>query len=455
MTDQPRWLAYDRLDDLVGAPANPKAHDPSIAASLRRFGYVEAITVDERTGRLVAGHGRVDDLRAKRAAGEEPPDGVLVADDGTWTVPVQHGWESANDGEAAAYVLVSNQSTIAGGWDQEALDALTAELAAMDVDLSDLGFDSTTLIHVDEHDRTPPEPRDPDEVEHRVSPGDVWGLGPHRLMCGDCRNPGDVDTLLDGVAVNLAFTSPPYADRRTYDETTTFRAVPPDEYVAWFEPVAANVAAHLAEDGSWMLNMKEHCEDGQRVLYVKDLTIEHARRWAWMFVDEFCWTRNSVPGGWPNRFKNAWEPVFHFTRQAAIKFRPEAVAVETEAAFDYAPDNPKSETGFFSKRGRPDIAHPGMARPSNVLRIGAETGQTGNHSAPFPVHLPAWFVRAYTDEGDVVYDPFVGSGSTILAAAQHDRVGYGMEISPGYCDVILDRWERHGGTAPVLLDRVP
>ena len=84
----------------------------------------------------------------------------------------------------------------------------------------------------------------------------------------------------------------------------------------------------LAPEGSYFLNIKEHADEGERNLYVKELVIAHRRQWGWRFVDEFCWrkTDNGVPGGWGNRFKNAWEPVFHFARQQQIKFRPESVA---------------------------------------------------------------------------------------------------------------------------------
>jgi hypothetical protein len=87
---------------------------------------------------------------------------------------------------------------------------------------------------------------------------------------------------------------------------------------------AAVIAGILALAGSYFLNIKEHAEDGERSLYVKDLLLAHRRQWGWRFVDEFCWrnTRNGVPGGWDNRFKNAGEPVFHFTRSAAINFYP-------------------------------------------------------------------------------------------------------------------------------------
>ena len=135
----------------------------------------------------------------------------------------------------------------------------------------------------------------------------------------------------------MVITSPPYATQREYDPTSGFKPVPPDEYCEWFRDVAANIAAILAADGSYFLNIKEHADEGERDLYVKDLVIAHRRQWGWRFVDEFCWrkTDNGVPGGWGNRFKNAWEPVFHFCRQQQIKFRPKRVGHESEDCFDY------------------------------------------------------------------------------------------------------------------------
>ena len=175
--------------------------------------------------------------------------------------------------------------------------------------------------------------------------------------------------------------------------------------------MAATIAAVLAPDGSYLLNIKEHAADGERHLYVKDLIIAHKRQWGWRFVDEFCWrkTDNGVPGGWGNRFKNAWEPVFHFCRQAEIKFRPKAVGHVSEDCFDYSPNNPKSTSGSGllgtgargSAAAQPgaedeDGRFTGIARPSNVVEVKSESSQ-GSHSAPFPRALVEFFVKAFSD----------------------------------------------------------
>jgi site-specific DNA-methyltransferase (adenine-specific)/site-specific DNA-methyltransferase (cytosine-N4-specific) len=232
--------------------------------------------------------------------------------------------------------------------------------------------------------------------------------------------------------------------------------------------------SRLASGGSFFLNIKEHADDGERSLYAKDLVIAHRREWGWRFVDEFCWrkTDNGVPGGWPNRFKNAWEPVFHFTKDETIKFNPDAVSHHSDDCFDYSPNNPKSTSGSgllgSGKRGvmaaeqsaigaamrKPRQSDEqgrfsGLARPSNVIEAKSESGQS-SHSAPFPRALVEFFVKAFSDAGDFVYDCFMGSGTSMAAAHVLNRSGYGCEISPAYCDVVIHRMINLGVESVVL-----
>jgi site-specific DNA-methyltransferase (adenine-specific) len=297
-------------------------------------------------------------------------------------------------------------------------------------------------------------------------PGDVWLIGRHRLICGDCRDRATIDKLMAGARANVAITSPPYATQREYDPSSGFKPIPPDEYVEWYRAVAAGIESVLAVDASYFLNIKAHAEDGERNLYVMDLVLAHRRQWGWRFVDEFCWrkTDNGVPGGWGNRFKNAFEPIYHFCRNCTIKFRPQAVGHKSEDCFDYSPNNPKSTSGSgllgTGARGSA-AATPGaddsdgrytdVARPSNVVEVKSESSQ-GSHSAPFPRALVEFFVKAFSDPGDIVFDPFLGSGTTMAAAHMLGRTGYGCEISPAYCDVILRRMANLVGDGAVLAE---
>jgi len=272
----------------------------------------------------------------------------------------------------------------------------------------------------------------------------------HRLICGDCRDAATVDRLVDGHKINVAVTSPPYASQRTYDESSGFKPIPPDEYVDWYSAVASNIMAHLTDDGSYFCNIKEHCEEGQRSLYVKDLTIAHVRHWGVRFVDEFCWrnTKNGVPGVWPNRFKNAFEPVFHYSKNTQIKFNAISCGIKSDSAFSYSSETAETKTGSGLLGVKGGNEHEGIARPSNVIEAAAAS--TGEHSAAYPVALPEFFIKSFSDPGDVIYDPFMGSGTTLIAAEKNGRKSIGCEISPVYCDVIVKRFEQFTGEKAVL-----
>jgi DNA modification methylase len=413
------------VEDLTPWDDNPRLNDEAVGKvrdSIKRFGFAAPIVARKEDGMVIAGHTR---LRAAVELGLEK-------------VPVR--WMDLDPADARMLALADNKLGEVAAWDDDLLRKVLEDLASEpDLDLSGLGWEEEDLEAIlGDDDPTGPEDGDltepPEEPDSAV--GEVYELGPHRLVCGDCRDPSVVSRLLDGQSINVALTSPPYASQRKYDESSGFRPIPPAEYVEWFDAVQANVREHLAADGSWFVNIKESAEGGARNLYVKDLTLAHARQWGWRFVDEFCWrnTANGVPGTWPDRFKNAWEPVFHYST-GAPRFRPGNVKHATVDAFNYG-EREASRTGTPFMRG--GARKDGAALPSNVVEARPELA--GIHSAPFPLALPDFFIRAFSDAGDIIFDPFLGSGTTLVAAAKTDRVAYGCEISAGYCDVIRRRW---------------
>ena len=433
------------LDMLLPADYNPRRISDramkGLRASLERFGELGGIVYNKRTGRLVGGHQRVKALAAMGVKDAE----VRVVD-----LPVA---------EEKAANLALNHPGIGGEWDEALLAVVLAEVerdlptAYEELQLDDLIGEAASdelaegLIDPDDV----PEPM-PDPVTRA---GDVWVLGAHRIICGDCRNAEDVATLLAGDRINVAVTSPPYASQRKYDESSGFKPIPPDEYVEWFCDVQKNVRASLAEDGSWFVNIKEHCEDGQRHLYVKDLAIAHVRQWGWRFIDELVWTHGGTPGEAHRRFKNGWEPVFQFAACHEFKFRPDAVMHESKAVPGKYSESKRGRIGASESQGKTgDIfANPtlreGMAYPSNVLKLGKNAESLG-HSAAFPVDLPLFFIKAYSDGGDFVFDPFMGSGTTLIACEQAGRKARGTEISPAYCDMIVNRWQTFTGKTATL-----
>ncbi len=153
MPDQERRLDYMPLTEVARADRNPKRHDAEgIAGSMKKFGVVELPALDERTGKLVAGHGRLDAWLAAAAREEQPPAGIKIGEDGVWLVPVIRGWASNNDAEASAYLVASNQLTINGGWDDRQLAELLDDLQSEDADLLKVtGFDGDQLDQLLSH----------------------------------------------------------------------------------------------------------------------------------------------------------------------------------------------------------------------------------------------------------------------------------------------------------------
>lgn len=169
----PRRVEYLPLSDLQPDPRNPKAHDQeTIDASIGRFGVLDLIVRDERTGFIVSGHGRQKALTGMESRGESAPEGVRVAEDGSWLVPVVVGWASRTDAEAGAALIALNRTTELGGWVDDALLDLLDDLSDMEDGLIGIGFteeDREALAHLtyDVSDG----PRDLDDLHAEV--GDV------------------------------------------------------------------------------------------------------------------------------------------------------------------------------------------------------------------------------------------------------------------------------------------
>jgi len=260
-----------------------------------------------------------------------------------------------------------------------------------------------------------------------------------QVMIGDCH---DRLKELPGDSVDLIVTSPPYADQRR----STYGGINPAEYVSWFMPRAAEMHRVLKPSGSFVLNIKERVVDGERSTYVLDLILE-MRRGGWLWTEEYVWhKRNCYPGKWPNRFRDSWERLLHFTKRKRFRIFQDAVRVPTGewkhsrlknlSEADRVRDESGSRSGFGKNvsnwKGRE------LAYPTNVLHLATECGNR-KHSAAFPESVPAWFIRLFTGPGDLVLDPFAGSGTTLVAAGKLGRNGIGIEIRPEYGAIMRER----------------
>lgn len=262
-----------------------------------------------------------------------------------------------------------------------------------------------------------------------------------RIFEGDCL---DILRWLPSECIDLIVTSPPYADQRKH----TYGGVHPDKYVEWFMPIAAELKRVLKREGSFILNIKERVVNGERHTYVLELILE-MRRQGWLWTEEYVWhKKNSYPGKWPNRFRDGWERCLHFTKDKHFAMYQDAVRVPMGdwsqsrlrrlSETDRRRDNSRVQSGFGKKIenwvGRE------LAYPDNVLHLATECNNQG-HSATFPVELPSWFIKLFTLPGDVVLDPFLGSGTTAVAAKQLDRRCIGIDLNPEYVRLAKERLE--------------
>jgi site-specific DNA-methyltransferase (adenine-specific) len=253
-----------------------------------------------------------------------------------------------------------------------------------------------------------------------------------RLFQGDCL---EVVPSLPKDSIDLVITSPPYADSRK----KTYGGVSADRYVDWFLPIAAELYRVLRPEGSFVLNIKERVVSGERHTYVLEL-IMAMRRQGWLWTEEYIWhKKNCYPGKWPNRFRDAWERCLHFTKQKEFKMFQDAVRVPMGSWADKrlrklsSTDRRRDESRVLSGFGKKVSNWLGKdwVYPNNVLHLATECSNR-SHSAAFPVSLPEWFIRLFTEEDDIVLDPFVGSGTTALACLNLGRHYLGIELQEKY-----------------------
>ena len=215
------------LDRLIPYSRNPRTHSDDqvaqIAASIVEFGFVNPILVDTQRG-VVAGHGRL--LAARMLKLAQAP--VIVLDHLT-------------DSQRRAYIIADNKLALNAGWDEQLLASELAALEDEGMDLTLTGFNDEDLGRLLNRDSVgePGAVQEEEEIpEIPVAPvtraGDVWQIGRHRLICGDCRDDAVIVRLFGSANANLVITSPPYATQREYDPASGFTPIPPERYVDWF-----------------------------------------------------------------------------------------------------------------------------------------------------------------------------------------------------------------------------
>ena len=399
-----------------------------LAESFDQFGQVETIAVGPGN-EVYNGHQRLSVLMDKHGSGYE--------------VEVRVASRALTEKEREKLTVFLHKGA-AGEWDFDALSEWDVP------DLVEWGFEPEELgITVDE-----PVGEDPgaqiDKAEGLrekwgVESGQLWRLGEHRLICGDCTDRQVVERVMGGEKAQGIITSPPYAEQRK----DTYGGVPMEGYVDWWNGIQEIADIVLCDGGNFFVNIKPHCDDGQRVLYVFDLVLSMVRNWGWKLIDELCWVRQSMPNGTEYRLKNEFEPVYHF-----CKTRPIAnLSSLKDIASTMTKPKRYRKSGSGSGLHNFDYEPEEGALPGNVLMI--NTGEvnmgTQNHPATFPVRLPEFFITGFSQPRDIWFEHFSGSGTTLIACERLGRKCRAVEISPAYCAVTIQRWVDMTGGVPELL----
>jgi DNA modification methylase len=383
------------LASVLPYAANARQHPPEqvaqLAASIGEFGFTVPVLVDER-GVLIAGHGRV--LAAKALRMEAVP-----------AIRLSH----LSEAQARAYRIADNQLALTSSWDEALLAAELRALRSEEVDLGLLGFEQEALDRLladvardapasggDDPDAPAPEP----PAIPVTRPGDLWLLGRHRLLCGDATNAADVARLLGGTRPHLMVTDPPYgvdydpAWRNEAGLSATMRTgrVANDDRADWREAWAL-----FPGDVAYVWHAGVHART----------VIESVEAAGFALRSQIIWAKSRFVLG---RGDYHWqhEPCLYAVRKGATG--------HWQGARDQATLWP------ITTAGDGDAATiQGTQKPVECMRR-----PIVNNSAP----------------GEAVYEPFCGSGSTIVAAETTGRICLAMEIDPSYVDVTVRRWEQ-------------
>lgn len=419
------------ISDLIPFARNSRTHSDAqiaqIAASIREFGWTNPLLIDEAGG-IIAGHGRL--LAARKLGLVDVPCIVL---------------DGLTDAQKRALVIADNKLALNAGWDAELLSSEIAGLGEDGFDLSLLGFneDELAALLVDKTegltnpDDIPETPAEPVTVL-----GDVWLLGKHRIVCGDSTSPDAIDKLMNGERADLLFTSPPYAQQRDYGAAK-------EKVGDWDGLMQGVFSIAPVKDGSQLLvNLGLVHRDGEWMPYW-DNWISWMRDAGWRRFGWYVWDQGfGLPGDWNGRLAPSHEFIFHFNRESQRANKTKDKNPENIKGRNVGSSTMRGKDGSLKKFSNPGASAQPTKIPDSVIRVMRQVGKIGkglDHPAVFPVAFVEEIVGAYTKEGDVLFEPFCGSGTQIIAAEKMGRHCFGCELDPAYVDVAVIRWQEFTG----------
>lgn len=392
-------IEYISVDSLTPYINNPRKNDQAVdkvAASIAEFGFKVPIVID-KTNVIVTGHTRYK--AAQKLNMQQVP--CILADDLT-------------DAQIKAFRLADNRVAEEAEWDMDRLQIELEGLKELDFDLSNIGFDMSELEEIMGQDVSteviedePPElPEDPEAKR-----GEIWQLGKHRLMCGDSTSPEDIQQLMNGEKARFVFTDPPW--NVDYGASKNPR---------WKLRTIANDNMSTEDFGAFLFAafkaMKEVSEPGCMTYIV-------------MSAQE-----------WGNLMNALQELEYHWS--STIIWRKDSLVLSRK---DY---HTQYEPIWYGWTKGTRLCPLEDRTQSDVWDI-PRPKVSEEHPTMKPVALVAKALENSSRAGDIVLDPFGGSGTTLIAAEQTDRACYMMELDPKYCDVIIQRWENLTGEKAVLI----
>lgn len=394
-------IEFKSPDELIPYVNNAKIHEPEqielLAASIKEFGFNNPVLLDGDNG-IIAGHGRLK--AAKRLGLKEVP-----------TIELSH----LNPHQKRAYILADNRTAeIGASWDMSLVELEIQDLELDDFDIDDLGFEIDTNEEENEGLTNPDEAPEVDETREPISQrGMVWLCGEHRVMCGDSTSKEDVAKLMDGNKADFCVTSPPYnADAKfgTFANSNMGELysggygdnLDSGSYIDFASSVLGICIENCKQFVAWNVNYNTN----SRFEYIAQIApfLENLR-------EQVCWKKTSVIP-YHAGLRRIWEPVYIFSCNG------EGFGVDGEVQ-------------------------------DNLIEIQNSGIQNDGHRGCFPVGLPNKIIEMSGRTGSM-FEPFLGSGTSMISSETRGEKSYGMELDPKYCDLSVKRWQDFTGKQATL-----
>ena len=394
-TAQTLALTYRPIGALIPYARNARTHSPAqvalIAGSIREYGFTNAVLVDGENG-IIAGHGRV--LAARKLGMSQVP-----------VIELAH----LTPAQRKAYILADNRLALQAGWDKDLLALELTDLSDMAVDLSSLGFEAAELDALFRRGEADPREDDvPPVPEAPVSrTGDLWHLGPHRLVCGDATNATDVTRVLDGVIPHLMVTDPPYGVN--------------------YDPAWRNAAGLSATKRTGKVANDDRAD----------------WRDAWALF--------------PGEVAYVWHGALHATTVAdslmasGFAIRSQIIWAKERLVLSRGDYHWQHEPCWYAVREKGKGHWSGDRTQTTLWQIPSRDQDAATiHGTQKPVDCMRRPMLNNASPGQAVYEPFSGSGTTLIAAETTGRICYAVELDPAYVDVAVLRWQSFTGKAAIL-----